>query len=148
MDCITIKTIMDEENGRFLQTKLKDNKGTGKIIFNNVYLEPDNQTKEVIPKEIWESEHITGDLNQIRTNFEKLANVYHIKNIGQVSKIIPIPNKISDHPIIILKLEVPIKIKDIFEKIIILDIEIINNNIEAIEAITINEQNIVLKEPR
>ena len=30
----------------------------------------------------------------------KLANVYHIKNMGQVSKIIPIPKKISDHPII------------------------------------------------
>ena len=121
-----------EENGTFLQTKLKDNKGTGEIIFNNVYLEPDNQNKEVIPKEIWESEHIAGDLNQLRTNFEKIANVYHIKNMGQISKIIPIPNKISDHPLIILKLEVPIKTKDNFEKINILDIETTNNNIEAI----------------
>ena len=75
MDCITFKTIMDEENGRFLQTNLKDNKGTGEIILSNGYLESDNQNKEVIPIEIWESEHIVGDLNQLRTNFEKLANV-------------------------------------------------------------------------
>ena len=75
MDCITFKTIMNEENGRFLQTNLKDNKGTGEIILSNGYLESDNQNKEVIPIEIWESEHIVGDLNQLRTNFEKLANV-------------------------------------------------------------------------
>ena len=67
--------------------------------------------------------------------------------MGQVSKIITIPNKISDHPIIILKLKVPIKIKDNFEKINILDIETINNNIESIKAITRDEQNIELKEP-
>ena len=67
--------------------------------------------------------------------------------MGQVSKIIPIPNKISDHSIIILKLEVPIKIKDTFKKINILDIEITNKNIEAIKAITREEQNIELKEP-
>ena len=63
MDCITFKTIKDEENGRFLQTKLKDNKRTGEIIINNVQLEPDNQNKVVIPIEIWESEHIEGDIN-------------------------------------------------------------------------------------
>ena len=33
-----------------------------------------------------------------------------------MSKIIPIPNKISDHPIIILKLKVSIKIKDTIRK--------------------------------
>ena len=54
MDCITLKTIKVEENGRFLKTKLKDNKGTGEIIFNNVYLEQDNQNKEVIQIKIWE----------------------------------------------------------------------------------------------
>ena len=63
----------------------------------------------------------------------------------KVSKIISIPNKISDHPIIILKLKIPIKIKDNFGKISILDIEAINNNIEPIKALTRDEQNIELK---
>ena len=35
--------------------------------------------------------HIARDLNQLRTNFEKFASVYHIKNMGKVYKIIPIP---------------------------------------------------------
>ena len=80
MDCITFKTIMDEENGRFLQTKLKDNKGTGEIIFNNVYLEPDNQNKEVIPIEIWESEHIARP-QPTKNKFRKIFQCISYKNM-------------------------------------------------------------------
>jgi len=83
-----------------------------------------------------------------KSNFEKLTNVISYKNMGQVPKIIPTPNKISDHPIIILKLKIPIKIEDIFEKINILDIGTINNNIESIKVITRDEQNIELKESK
>ena len=53
LDCITYKTIKDDEHGRFLQIKLKNNKGTGEILLNNIYLEPDNPNKEIIPEEIW-----------------------------------------------------------------------------------------------
>ena len=83
-----------------------------------------------------------------KSNFEKLTNVISYKNMGQVPKIIPTPNKISDHPIIILKLKIPIKIEDIFKKINILDIGTINNNIESIKVITRDEQNIELKESK
>ena len=36
LDCITYKTIKDDEHGRFLQIKLKNNKGTGEILLNNI----------------------------------------------------------------------------------------------------------------
>lgn len=147
LDCITYKTIKDDEHGRFLQIKLKNNKGTGEILLNNIYLEPDNPNKEIIPEEIWQSEHICGDLNQLKTGYEKIANVYHIKNMGKIERIIKIPNKISDHPIVILKLTIPITMKEPYEKINIQDIDIIQENNKSLHAITREEKNITFKDP-
>ena len=36
LDCLAYKTIFDNENGRFLQVKLKSTKDDGTIILNNV----------------------------------------------------------------------------------------------------------------
>ena len=52
LDCLAYKTIQDDENGRYLQLKLKASNSIGEIIFNNVYLEPNNQDINVIPQEI------------------------------------------------------------------------------------------------
>lgn len=82
LDCLAYKTIFDNENGRFLQ--LKSTKDDGTIILNNVYLELDNKNKFTIPQEIWESEHIIVDLNQLDIGFEKIGKIYHMKNIGKL----------------------------------------------------------------
>ena len=36
--------------------------------------------KEIITEEICQSEDIWGYLNQLKTGFEKISNIYHIKN--------------------------------------------------------------------
>ena len=117
LDCLTYKTIFDNENGRFLQVKLKSTKDDGTIILNNVYLEPDNNNKFTIPQEIWNSEHIIGDLNQLDTGFEKIGKIYHMKNMGKIINKIEIPKKISDHPMIILQMEIPIPMKEKYQTI-------------------------------
>ena len=93
LDCLAYKTIQDEENGRYLQIKLKAINKPGEIIFNNIYLEPSNKDKNTIPQEIWDSEHIIGDLNKLETGYEK-QGVYHFKNMGKIIQTIEIPKKI------------------------------------------------------
>ena len=131
LDCLAYKTIQDEENGRYLQIKLKAINKPGEIIFNDIYLEPNNKDKNTIPQEIWDSEHIIGDLNKLETGYEK-QGVYHFKNMGKIIQTIEIPKKISDHPLLILQTEIPIPFKEKYETKTILDRDIIEWNKEKI----------------
>ena len=147
LDCLAYKTIQDDENGRYLQLKLKASNSIGEIIFNNVYLEPNNQDINVIPQEIWDSEHIIGDLNKQQTGLEK-KGVYHFKNMGKIIQTIEIPKKISDHPILIFQTEIPIPLKEKYETKIILDKNLIQWNKEKIIDITNDKNNPVFKDPK
>ena len=147
LDCLAYKTIQDEENGRYLQIKLKATNKPGEIIFNNIYLEPNNHDKNIIPQEIWDSEHIIGDLNKLETGYEK-QGVYHFKNMGKIIQIIEIPKKISDHPLLILQTEIPIPLKEKYETKLILDRNIIEWNKEKIIDITQDKNNPEFKDPK
>lgn len=147
LDCLAYKTIQDEENGRYLQIKLKAINKPGEIIFNNIYLEPNNKDKNTIPQEIWDSEHIIGDLNKLVTGYEK-QGVYHFKNMGKIIQTIEIPKKISDHPLLILQTEIPIPFKEKYETKTILDRDIIEWNKEKIIDITQDKNNPQFKDPK
>jgi len=103
-------TEKNDYNGRFIQVKLtSDDDSSESIIFNNIYVEPDQENnKEIIPQTIWQSEHIAGDMNKMNSGFSIDSNVYHIKNMGKKIQNINIPKIISDHPMIIYQMNIPI----------------------------------------
>ena len=77
-------------------------------------IEPDNRYKFTIPQEIWDSEHI-----MILTSWKNIPCEKYGKNNRKNRK------KISDHPMIILKMEIPIPMKEKYQTISILDKNII-----------------------
>ena len=74
-------TEKDVYNGRFIQGKLTSDKDSSEsIIFSNIYIEKENNN-EIIPQTIWQSEHISGDMNKMNSGLSIDLNVYQIKNM-------------------------------------------------------------------
>ena len=71
-----------------------------------------------------------------------------MKNMGKIIDKIEIPKKISDHPMIILQMEIPIPMKEKYQTISILDNNIIKWNLEQIHKITQDSQEIEFKDPQ
>ena len=128
-------TEMDDYNGRFIQVKLtSDYDSSESIIFNNIYVEPDQENnKEIILQAIWQSEHIAGDMSKINSSFSIDSNVYHIKNMGKKIHTINIPKIISDHPMIIYQISIPIPFNKQQEIIKIFNKKILSQNNEEIK---------------
>ena len=134
-------TEKDDYNGRFIQVKLtSDDDSSESNIFNNIYVEPDQvNNKEIIPQTIWQSEHIAGDMNKMNSCFSIDSNVYHIKNMGKKIHTINIPKIISDHPMIIYQMSIPIPFKEPQEIIKVFDKIIIYQNNEEVKKIIITQ---------
>ena len=77
-------------------------------------------------------------MNNMKTNFTKESNVYHIKNMGTKINKITLPKIISDHPMLIYQMNIPIPFKEEFEEITLFDKNIIKLNNNEIEKITQN----------
>ena len=130
----------DEANGRYIQLKITaENDSSKKIIFNKIHVEPDQEeNKGIILENIWQSEHIAGDMNKMKTGYTIESNVYHLKNMGKKKDKIIIPKNISDHPILIYQMSIPIPFKEEHEQITIYDKNIISQNKDGIYKITQN----------
>ena len=76
------------EEGRYIKVKLKNEEQNFEYTMSNIYIEPEKENKfnEIIPTNIFESDTIAGDLNKAKTDYTKIYNVYHIKNIGEQEK--------------------------------------------------------------
>ena len=133
-------TEKDDSNGRYIQIKITaDDESQEAIELNNIYIEPDQENnKEIIPQSIWQSDHIAGDMNKMNTGFTIYSNVYHIKNMEKRINKINIPKIISDHPMLIYQMRIPIPLKDIYEEIKIFDKYKLTQNNEEIKKITQN----------
>ena len=133
-------TEKDETNGRYIQIKITaDDNTNNSILFNNIYIEPDQENnKEIIPQSIWQSEHIAGDMNKTNTGFAVESNVYHIKNMGKKITKINIPKIISDHPMLIYQMNIPIPYREQYEQIELFDKTILTQNNEEIKKLTQN----------
>ena len=128
LDCKTYITEKDED-GRFIQVKLRNEEVYGEFQISSLYVEPENEkNKLLIPESIWESEHFGGDLNKMNSGCDILEKVYHIKNLGKLIESKKLPNIISDHPILLFELEINIPTKNEYYKITILDKNITNEN--------------------
>ena len=107
LDCDAYKIIEDNE-GRYLQIKLKNN--YNEINISTAYVEPElDKRNDIIPENILNAEIFAGDLNKMNSGLEIKSNVYHIKNIGEFLEEIKTIKKISDHPILIFKKVIPFK---------------------------------------
>ena len=129
LDCTSYITEKDDE-GRYIQVKLKNQNSYEEFLISSVYIEPTNErNKHLIPDSIWDSEHFGGDLNNMNTGLPKIEKVYHIKNTGKLIETKKVPNSLSDHPILIFKIETPIKKKNDAYQITILNKNTIKENI-------------------
>ena len=70
---------------------------------------------------------------------KRYSKIYHVQNIGEITKTIDIPKKISDHPILIFQREMKIHIINTTEEHTTLDHKTIESNIKNNEE---KEQNI------
>lgn len=148
LDCTSYITEKDDE-GRYIQVKLKNQNSYEEFLISSVYIEPTNErNKHLIPDSIWDSEHFGGDLNNMNTGLPKIEKVYHIKNTGKLIETKKVPNSLSDHPILIFQIETPIKKKNDTYQITILNKNTIKENIIELNKTTnqIYTQNI--KDPR
>ena len=103
--CDSYKTMSDDE-GRFIQVKLKDSRN--EITIATAYVEPEKEhIIDILPENIINSEIFAGDLNKMKTGLETTAKVYYIKNVGTQKTKIEVIKKISDHPIIIYEKNIP-----------------------------------------
>lgn len=62
------------------------------------------------------------------TNLPIIERIYHTKNLGIHKETIRVPNKISDHPIIIFNTTLPIPLKKEIKAITIIDQAITTRN--------------------
>lgn len=133
-------TEKDDTNGRYIQLKITADDNSHEVfLLNNIYIEPDQENnREIIPESIWQSEHIAGDLNKMNTGFTIESNIYHIKNMGKRINKINLPKIISDHPMLIYQMNIPIPLKNNFEEITIFDKNKLTQNNEEIKKITLN----------
>ena len=124
--------IYKDNYGRFIKIKIKTN-NEEEYTIACAYIEPTmEQHPEIIPQEIREANIIGGDLNQMNSGLEKIANVYHIINVGKYIERIEQPRSISDHPMLIFTKELHIKKKNTKETITVLDKTIIKENYEKL----------------
>ena len=105
LKCGSYKTIEDED-GRFLQIKLKNEQVETTI--STAYVEPErDKIVDILPENITKSELFGGDLNNLNSGLKIESNVYHIQNLGEQIDKINVIKKISDHPILIFKKLLP-----------------------------------------
>ena len=101
---------MNDVNGRYI--KLSLNSGSGKTFtLSGIYLEP-NGINDVIPEEIYESNVVIGELNNLDSCLDKY-NVYDYKNI-KINSEITVNDKISDHNILKGEMNVILKSTEVF----------------------------------
>jgi len=120
----SVTQIANDVNGRYI--KLSLNSGFGKTYtISGIYLEP-NGSNDVIPEEIYESDVVIGDLNNLDSGLDKYS-VSHYKNI-KINSEITVNNKISDHNILKGEMNIILKRTEVFSNIDINDRKIIEDN--------------------
>ena len=142
LDCQTYQ-VNKSTTGRYIKVKIKPN---GKDIeeeytIASIYVEPDNENnyETLIPEQIQNSTIIGGDMNNADTKMKRYSKIYHVQNIGEITKTIDIPKKISDHPILIFQREMKIHIINTTEEHTTLDHKTIESNNETLIQIMKNE---------
>ena len=142
LDCQTYK-VNNSTTGRYIKVKIKP---IGKDIeeeytIASIYVEPDNENnyETLIPEQIQNSTIIGGDMNNADTKMKRYSKIYHVQNIGEITKTIDIPKKISDHPILIFQREMKIQIINTTEEHTTQDHKTIESNNETLIQIIKNE---------
>ena len=77
-------------------------------------------------------------MNKMNTGYTIDSNVYHIKNMGKRVDKINLPKIISDHPMLIYQMNIPIPLKGSYEEITFFDKNKLTLNNEEIKKITQN----------
>ena len=78
-------------------------------------------------------------MNNADAKMKRYSKIYHVQNIGEITKTIDIPKKISDHPILIFQREMKIHIINTTEEHTTLDHKTIESNNETLIQIMKNE---------
>ena len=131
LKCDSFKITTDEE-GRHIQIKLKqyDNE----ITIATAYVEPDScHISDILPHYVMQADIFAGDLNKMQSGLKIINNVYHIKNIGELTEKIEVIKKISDHPILIFKKQLPFLKSNESKKIKTFDKTILENNLSELK---------------
>ena len=138
LKCDSFKISADEE-GRHIQIKLKqyDNE----ITIATAYVEPDScHISDILPHYLTQADIFAGDLNKMQSGLKITNNVYHIKNIGELSEKIEVIKKISDHPILIFKKQLPFLKSNESKTIKVFDKTILENNLSELQKSLIEEK--------
>ena len=76
---VSVTQINNDINGRYIRLSLKSMGTNNSFTISGLYLEP-NGDKNTIPDELFDSDIIIGDLNNLESSLNKYK-VYHYKNV-------------------------------------------------------------------
>ena len=129
--------INNDINGRFIKLSIQSEGAMRAYTISGLYLEP-NCDKNTIPNELYDSDFIAGDLNNLESGLNKY-NIYHYKNIKITSEY-KVNNKISAHNILYGEATMNIKRNELYSNINILDKKIIQSNNKMVNNIKIGKE--------
>ena len=107
------------------------------FTISGLYLEP-NGDKNTIPDELFDSDSIIGDLNNLESSLNKYK-VYHYKNV-KITTEYQINKKISDQNILFGESKVFIKRNSLYSNINILDKKSVSINNQILQKIFLNKE--------
>ena len=116
--------INENTQGRYVKVKLTNEETNKQVTISSIYV----HNKSIIPEEIWDSHILGGDLNKMSSNLPIIERIYYIKNVITHKETIRVPNKISDHPILIFSTTIPIPLKNEIKTITIIDQTLTTHN--------------------
>ena len=122
---VSISQINNDINGRYIKLSIKSEGIANSYTISGLYLEP-NGDKNTIPNDLFDSDIIIGDLNNLDSGLNKYK-VYHYKNI-KINSEYKINSKISDHNILFGETSMNIKRSQLYSNINILDKKILTQN--------------------
>ena len=134
---VSVTQINNDINGRYIRLSLKSMGTNNSFTISGLYLEP-NGDKNTIPDELYDSDIIIGDLNNLESSLNKYK-VYHYKNV-KITTEYQINKKISAHSILFGESKVFIKRNSLYNNINILDKKSVSINNQILQKISLNKR--------
>jgi hypothetical protein len=141
---VSVTQINNDINGRYIRLSLKSMGTNNSFTISGLYLEP-NGDKNTIPDELFDSDSIIGDLNNLESSLNKYK-VYQYKNV-KITTEYQINKKISAHSILFGESKVFIKRNSLYGNINILDKKSVSINNQILQKIFLNKEAMKLINP-
>jgi hypothetical protein len=110
LNCKT-EVIETDQDGRFIKVSITDNFSRKSRTVGAAYIQPTSVNKIQIPESLLNADIFIGDVNGMPTAFKE-SGVYQYSNNCTILKEVIVPQGLSDHNVLILRVNTPFKLEE------------------------------------